>query len=396
MAPTTAPTPATTRIVECEPSICYIGWLNELPVELDFFDFLKYNIFTFGDFLNLGDNPSDVEGRVAVGGNHQVPIGHSIGEKSCSELYQEGVHLPPNYNGVTCQNMGDYCCPGYDTNILIVRESSIWLDGRLFFGGACIGNLNDSQLGQFITETAEEQCIFGICFTSPGLTPECVISDECVPNDVWWNQMVEKIKQVSATLYNLPTTGVTFWEAMPTLTSPNGGANYSSSPHLWTKHLWLQPLGNRSMHVFEIDASVLKQTESLYWAPEPLCAALFDQSNIGDCNNKYMPDMSDYIVINVKADTNEDCQISHLNMDILKPHVDHIIWNFGECKNNLKFQGDDGTGMGVYGMIIAPDATLYATGHIDGLVFVKEFIGTAQINWLQFECIKEQNIYQNV
>ena len=401
---------ATNPNVCVSPSICSIG-RNDNPLNLDFGDLLKYNIFTSQNFINDNDeggtNPSDVEGRVVVGGNHRVPLGHSIGEKLCEAL--SSVSQRPDYDNATCQNLGEKCCAGYDSNNLIVRGSSIWTGGRLYYGGGCIGNLNESQLGHFAEESNEQQCVFGTCTIEDGLTPGCHIDDLCVPADSWWDLMVQKLHNISDTLYGLQPNGATFWEAHATPSSPNGHADYSSSPYLWNGHLWLQPLGNQKLNIFEIDASILKQASSFYWAPDAECTMHFNQNTISDCPFKYKPNPDAHIVINVKANIADDCQISHVNLEILQPFADNIIWNFGQCKNNLKIQGDqvnpargdDDTGrrvaeddqpsaqrgMGMYGMILAIDADLYAKGRIDGQVFVENFIGDAQINWLQFDCL---------
>lgn len=370
------------------PSVCHIGWHHGNPLNLDFGDLLKYNIFTSHDFTNTEENPSDVEGRVAVGGNHQVPLGHTIGEKVCPTLWEDGVTLPPDYNGVTCPTLPEMCCPeGFDTNHLIVQGTSTWPGGRLFFGGACVGNLEESEFGQFATPAGQDICIFGTCLTSDGLTPGCLISDSCVPSASWWNLMVEKLNNISTQLYTLKPNGVTFWEASPTPGSPVGGADYSASPYIWTGHLWFQPLNGNKLHIFDVSASNLKQTTSFFWAPDQSCASLFDQSSIGNCPFQYKPDLDDYIVINVRANPGEECQVSHVNLQALQPYAHNLIWNFGECVNGLKFQGDDGTGMGMYGLILAPKSDLFATGHIDGQVFVLSFTGTAQINWLHLDCL---------
>lgn len=132
------------------PSACRIGVLD-----LDFGDLLKYNIFTYGNFTNDESNPSDVQGRVAVGGNHSVPLGHTIGDQLCSGLLSEGTGIPPDFNGSTCDKLEEVCCIGYDSNNLIVRGSSRWPGGRLYFGGACVGDLNISQFGQWAIETGQ-------------------------------------------------------------------------------------------------------------------------------------------------------------------------------------------------------------------------------------------------
>src|SRR6187200_2517147 len=76
-------------------SICSIERSNRNPLDLDFGDLLKYNIFVSQNFTNDANNPSDVEGRVAVGGNHHVPLGHSIGNKLCARI--SDVSQLPDY-----------------------------------------------------------------------------------------------------------------------------------------------------------------------------------------------------------------------------------------------------------------------------------------------------------
>ena len=381
---------------------CYIGRYGETELNLFFGDLLKYNIFTFGDFTNDGNNPSDVQGRVAVGGNHQVPLGHSIGDQLCLALLNGDTKLPPDYNGANCSNLDEVCCVGYDPINFIVRGNSVWPGGRLYYGGGCVGDLENSQFGQFAEETGESECVFGTCLTLDGLTPGCQIWDGCVPNNTWWEQAHDSLHAISNLLYSLSPNGATFWEAGAVPGSPSG-ADYSASPFIWTNHLWLQPLGS-DLHVFEIDADHLAQTTSFFWAPDPSCSALFDASNIGNCPFHYEPESDDYIVINVKADAGQDCFIANVNLDAFQPYASHVIWNFGECAT-LKLgtgeiscgqedprkrgfvEEEEGTGIAMHGMIIAPDTKLLANGYINGQVYVGEFCGPGQINWIPIACL---------
>lgn len=366
--PTTITTPNLQRPTCYAKDICDIRVLR-----LDFGDLLKYNIFTYQNFINDNQNPSDVEGRVAVGGNHIVPTGHSIGDKLCNV----------STNGVTCQNLVEVCCNGYDTNNLVVRGYSHWPDGRLYFGGACIGDLEDTIFLQPPANNVIYPCGLGKCMDVNGLLTGCRLTNNCVPQNSWWDQMWNKLKTISASLYGLSANGVTFWEASTTPDSPPGGEDYSSSPFIWTDHLWLQPLGNNIVNVFNIDASKLAQASSFFWAPESSCPSLLNQDSIGICL-RHQPNTNNYIIINVHAGVNEDCSITNLNLEDLKPYANRLIWNFGQCKHNLNIQG-----VGLYGTIIAPDATLNAEGFINGQVFVKEFHGTSQINWYEFKCLQE-------
>ena len=366
------------------PSTCFLGWNGPNPLNLDFGDLLKYNIFTSGNFNNSESNPSDVEGRVAVGGNHQVPLGHSIGDKLCPALSSISDH--PDVNGATCNNLGQKCCAGYDSNNLVVRGSSVWTGGRLYWGGGCVGDLNASQLGHFVSETGTGSCPFGECIVTEGLTPECSIDTACVPANPWWTNQVNKLRAASTALYNLPTNGATFWQGVATPASASPHLDYSGSPWVWTNHLWLQPLGNQNLNVFEVDASVLQQATSFYWAPDPACTL---GSDLNVCAFFNKPNPNSFIVINVKATAGQDCQISNVNVDALKPYTNNVIWNFGQCQNKLKIQGDDGTGMSMHGMILAPDADLYSRGMLNGQVYVRSFTGTAQINWWHFNCANQ-------
>jgi len=89
----------------------------------------------------------------------------------------------------------------------------------------------------------------------------------------------------------------------------------------------------------------------------------------------------------VVAGPDDDCRIGNVNLDVLQPYADNIIWNFGQCKKDLWFEGTDGTGMGIWGLVLPPYADVHATGRIDGQVFVKSFNSTAQINMLHFDCL---------
>ena len=52
----------------------------------------------------------------------------------------------------------------------MIKDYVVWNGGRLYFGDACVGNLDNSIIGSI----------------SDGLTPGCTISSKCLPNDDWW------------------------------------------------------------------------------------------------------------------------------------------------------------------------------------------------------------------
>ena len=336
---------------------------------LNFGDLLKYNIFTSQHFTNNDGNPSAVEGRVAVGGHHNVPTGHQIGEKLCNYID------PSLIENATCQNLDDKCCNGFDSKIFTVRDYTYWIGGRIFFGGACIGNSAVSWFGHFAVINGTEQCIYGHCSVNSTLLPNCSISFTCVPKNSWWDQMTNNMKAISNTLYGLPANSQTFWGGAPIISSLNDSANYSEFSNVWDNHLWLQPL-NQTLHVFEINALILNRTRSFLWAPNPTCILSYDQTNISNCADNFKPLISSHVIINVKADIGQECRISHVDLNAFAPFARNIIWNFGEC-SKVFLRGDDKTGVDIYGMILAPSATLSARGSINGQVFVNNFAGGA-------------------
>jgi len=111
------------------------------------------------------------------------------------------------------------CCIGYDTDVLVVRGSSTWAGGRLYYGGGCVGNLSGSVFGQFIEQAGVQECILVTCEILYGLTPGCQISDECVPDDNWWNEANSILYQIQDDLYQFPVNGATFWEAQASASS---------------------------------------------------------------------------------------------------------------------------------------------------------------------------------
>jgi len=367
---TTTTAPVTTTVPQCNyNSYCVVDNLN-----LDFGDLLKYNIYTYENFTNDGTNPSDVEGRVAVGGNYVVPPGHSIGYKLCQETDVTDT--------TTCQNLIETCCNGFDTNNLVVRGSTNWSSGRLYYGGSCVGDINHSN---FFSPYSEFVCNPGECVNVTGYLQNCFATNTCVPPDSWWDNLLNKLKSISNSLYGLSVNGVTFWETVPTPDSALGGYSYVS-PYIWTNHLWLQPLVNNQASVFNVDALDLKEASSFYWAPEPSCNSLVTGQSIGNCLRN-SPSQSENIIINVHASSFEDCGINFLDLQDLAPYADRLIWNFGECQNNLILEG-----VGMYGTIIAPNANLIANGFINGHVFVKSFNGSAQINLEELVCIPSTQI----
>lgn len=357
-------------------------------IELDFGDLLKYNVFTCENFINIQSNPSDVEGRVAVGGHHVVPLGHSIGDKLCPAWWQTGSSLPPNHMNATCDTLDDFCCPGYDSNVLVVGQSSIWTGGRLYFGGACIGDLNGSSFGQLMDEF--EQCTFDnqTCSGTNALTPGCSAQSlqDCGIDNSWWDGLKFSAENVSDILYGLTTNAATFYEAVHTH-GPVPSFEYNTTD--WLEHMWFLPNSdpNTTTHVFEVDASDLASASSMSWAPNPLCTELYNAGNLNLCEYLFTPDNTDYIVINVRSDGASDCSISGVSLQMFEPWSNRLIWNFGECQQDLFF-GTGNTGMLVHGMVLAPHADLFAWGQIDGQVFAKSYTGTAQINWFPFHCLE--------
>jgi len=358
------------------PSICELGSLA-----LDFGDALKYNIFTSANFTNDDSNPSDVQGRVAVYGDHRVPLGHTIGDQLCHRLSDQSPS--PDFDNASCYNLDPKCCIGYDDNVLIVRGCSYWPGGRLYYGNGCVGDKDKSRFGCFSKPCGVQSCVFGTCEILDGLTPNCSISSDCVPADSWWSTLIIKLEAISTKLYQLPVTDATFWQAQATPLSPSGHLDYSLSPFIWVDNLWLQSMavGPNAMHVFEVDSTNLKQMSSFLWAPTVACAQSMDQTIISNCPTYYAPAVGEFIVINIRAPTDKQCQVENVDLERLKPYENYLIWNFGEC-DTVTFNN-----VAIYGMILAPRADLYASnGRVDGQIFVKNFYGSAQINWIQFQC----------
>lgn len=226
------------------------------------------------------------------------------------------------------------------------------------------------------------QCTFDMqqCSTTNALTPECELSDACVPSEIWWNVGVEKATNISNQLYSQTPNGVIFNDgvALSGLVAPFTYNNANMG--IWMHQLWLYPDPSQKMHVFEIESDKLKQATTFIWAPDETCAD--DQMlDIVACEYKYKPEQEDYIVFNVLSNDGQ-CDMSDMNIDILEPYINKVIWNFNECET-LQL-----TNIGFHGMIVAPTThILTGNGHINGHVFANSFNGPMQINWYPFQCI---------
>lgn len=97
-----------------------------------------FNAFVFGDFKGQ----SDVEGRLAAGGNVELVDGFSVGDK----LYNANV---------TCLDLAANDEWPYQ---LVSGGTLDWNTGRLYYGSIAVGSLASSSIGGPILNGLAENC----------------------------------------------------------------------------------------------------------------------------------------------------------------------------------------------------------------------------------------------
>ncbi len=97
-----------------------------------------FNAFVFGDF----EGQSDVEGRLAAGGNVTLVDGFSVGDK----LYDT------NETCVTLSASNEWLFQ------LVSGGSVDWETGRLYYGSIAVGSMNDSDIGDIVVNGLPENC----------------------------------------------------------------------------------------------------------------------------------------------------------------------------------------------------------------------------------------------
>ncbi len=320
---TTTPTSPTTTTPETTTQTC-----------VDVFGCASiYNVFVFGDFY--GQSNSDVEGRVAAGGNLGFASDYSIG----ATLFPTSSFTDLEWDALCVTEYGSYdvCdfCDKCGQSVLVsggtIQTSP---DSRVYFGNWLGVDLSDLHLTNPIyPEYAtinyyKAQILNGT--TCPGLN----------------NSLSQGFQSVYTQL-----TGIS--QALCNL-APSGLVNLTVSESGQVETLSVDVYCNEYEEVIFINQNDLDSLSQIQ-IPTATSSALT-------------------LIINVQGKT---FNLGNVDLSALKSIADHVIWNF--CDTETLYIGN----VAVWGTILAPYANIIGgPGVINGQVFANSFNGTTQINSL--------------
>lgn len=290
----------------------------------------NYNVFVFSDFYGS----TDVQGRVAAGGNVGFSTHFSIGD----QLFPNSELTAPEWSNLCLQQYGSYddCdfCDKCGKSVLVAGGTiNTSPNSRIYFG---------NWLGTDLTQLRPEDYSYPEYATLNYYKAE-ILNDTTCPN------LGDNLAQGFSSVFNKLTTLSSHFCNLPPTDYINTAAKGSS----------------------EVIGTYI-------YCGKDITVIYLNQTDLDFVRNTLIPnlDLSSPLVLNVRG---SNIDLTAMDLTGLQGIANHVIWNF--CDTQTLNVG----AIAVWGTIVAPYADIQGDGGvINGQVFAKSFNGSTQVNWVPF------------